>query len=112
MGTGHDKCVFIFCKADKALFFWVFFNGFLALFSTIIGSHSVDGFHFEWQAINLTNSKIELTIEGIVVDYSTYEDNLFNDMDAIDQTSSILLEGAVSHHSLLATAILIIDRDD
>lgn len=33
-------------------------------------------------------------------------------MDAIDQTSSILLEGTIGHHSLLATTILIVDRDD
>lgn len=41
----------------------------------------------------------------------TYKDDLFDDVGASDFSLSVFLESAVSHHGVLDTIVLIVDRD-
>jgi len=64
----------------------------MTFFSPLVVSESVDRFHFEWQSID--------------------QNNLLNYVHTVDRTIAILIEGAVCHHGLLRTLILIVDRDN
>ena len=42
----------------------------------------------------------------------TYESNLFDDVDTVDVLATVLREGAVSHHGVLGTRVLIVNAND
>ena len=45
-------------------------------------------------------------------EWGTYKSNLFDDVDTVDVLASVLGEGAVGHHGVLGTCVLVVDTND